>query len=215
MKRNIIIILILISALGLSAQSKGLQFLQSLAVPGLSQVRNGKSYGYAMMTSEVGIISTLIVLNQEQQLREQEYYEFAIRHAHIAPRDYEDQYFRDLSRYNSSGFEANGYNAMIRQRAINLYPNDPAGQQQYIDENIYPEDYAWYWDSSGHRGQYSQIRIKTQDLRDYGKMAIGVLILNHLISGFDVLRYHSEDRRAKVYFDILDSAPMVKINYEW
>ncbi|MDP2401567.1 MAG: hypothetical protein Q8M66_06270, partial [Actinomycetota bacterium] len=99
--------------------------------------------------------------------------------------------------------------------AINLYPNDPASQQQYIDANMYSDDYAWNWDSPDHRGQYSRIRIKTQTLRDYGTMAVGVLILNHLISGFDVLRFHSEDKRSQVYFDIVDKAPMLKLAVEW
>ncbi|MGC9362881.1 MAG: hypothetical protein ACP5F3_08130, partial [Candidatus Syntrophosphaera sp.] len=159
-------LLIIISA-SLAAESRGLKFLQSLAVPGLSQVHSGRDHGYAMLAAEAGIIAGILFLNAEENLKEQEYYEYALKFAHIQPGDYPNQYFRDLSRYDSSGFEAGGYNADVRQTAMQLYPDDPIAQQIYIDENIYPEDYAWNWDSSDNRGSYSEIRIQTQDLRDY------------------------------------------------
>ncbi len=208
-------VLILILSSSLAAESKGWQFVQSLAVPGLSQVRNGRNYGYAMLASEVGIISGLLFLNAEENLKAQEYYEYALKFAHIQPGDYANQYFRDLSRYDSSGFEAGGYNADVRQTAMQLYPDDPIAQQIYIDENIYPEDYAWNWDSSDHRGSYSEIRIQTQDLRDYGSIAIGILIVNHLISGLDVLLQKPEDYKSRVYMEVKGKSPMLMLNLEW
>ncbi len=215
MKPYLLLLISILLVPGLCARSRGSDFLQSLLVPGLSQVRSGRNYGYAMMASEVGIISTMFYLSTERQLKTQEYYEYALKFAHIEPGTYSDQYYRDLSRFNSSGFEAGGYNAMIRQQAIQLYPNDPIQQQLYIDENIYPDDYAWNWDSVEHRGAYSKIRIKTQDLRDYGTLAVGVLIVNHLISGVDVLRSHSETKRSQVWLDIKDRHPMLMLNYKW
>lgn len=215
MKRFLIIISIVLLTLTLSAQSKGLEFLKSLAVPGLSQVINGRAYGYGMMAAEVGIISGMFYINNERNLKARESYEFAIKNAHINPGTYSDQYFRNLSRFNSSGFEAGGYNARIRQTAMDLYPNDPVAQQQYIDTNAYGDDMAWNWDSPTLRGEYSKIRIKTQDLRDYGKIAVGVLILNHLVSGIDVLRYFSETTRSQVYFDIQDQHPMLMLDVQW
>ncbi len=214
-KISILLLAALLPAIPLCAQSKGLQFLQSLAVPGLSQIRNGQNYGYAMLTAEVGIISTLMYLNTEEKLKSQEYYEYALKYAHIQPGDYPDQYYRDLSRYNSSGFEAGGYNADVRQQAMSLYPTDPIQQQIYIDEHSYPESYAWNWDNLDKRGAYSKIRVQTQDLRDYGKMAIGVLIVNHLISGVDVLRSFSKRTKSQVYLDIKDQSPMLMLNVEW
>jgi hypothetical protein len=199
----------------LAAENKGWQLVQSLAVPGLSQIRSDRNYGYAMLTSEVGIISTLLYLGTEVNLKTEKYYEYALKYAQVQVGDYPDQYFRDLSRYNSSGFEAGGYNAQVRQRAIQLYPADPLQQQVYIDANAYSEDYAWNWESVENRSSYSKIRVQTQDLRDYGKMAVGVLIVNHLISGIDVLRYFSETQRSHVYLDIKDRHPMLMLNVEW
>ncbi len=216
-RKSLLCILLLVASLaGLAAESMGLQFLQSLAVPGLSQIRSGRGYGYGMLASELGIISTLLYLDAEQDLKTQDYFEYALKYAHIQNRDYPDQYYRDLSRYDSSGFEAGGYNSQVRADAMQLYPNDPLAQQQYIDSNAYPDDYAWSWDSTPNRSAYSKIRVQTQNLRDYGKMALGVLIVNHLISGIDVLRYNAaERRRSQVYLDIRGNTPLLNLCVEW
>lgn len=213
-KTLILLLAALAVTTGLAAENRGLILLQSLAVPGLGQIRNDRGYGYAMLGSEVAIIGSMLYLNAEQNLKAQEYFEYAIKHAHIQNQDYPDQYFRDLSRYNSSGFEAGGYNAQIRQEAMQIYPNDPVQQQIYIDANIYPDNYAWNWDSLANRRDYSKIRIQTQDLRDYGKLAIGVMIVNHLISGVDALRFTAQNRKGNVYLDIKDRHPMVMFNLE-
>jgi len=189
--------------------------LSSLVIPGSGQISHNQKQGYVMLASEVLLWSASYYTSNEISLQNRSTYEYALKFAHIYPGSYDSQYYRDLAKYNSSGYEAGGYNAMIRQQAIQLYPNDPIQQQLYIDENIYPDDYAWNWDSVEHRGAYSKIRIKTQDLRDYGTLAVGVLIVNHLISGVDVLRSHSETKRSQVWLDIKDRHPMLMLNYKW
>lgn len=216
-KIKYLVSLILLLALGsvLAAESTGLQLVQSLAVPGLSQVRNGRNYGYGMLAAEASIISSLLYLNQESKLKTRDSYEYALKFAHLEPGEYNDRFFRDLSRYNSNGFEAGGFNATIREEAIRLFPHDPAQQQIYIEENMYSDAFGWNWDSVDNRGEYVQTRTQAQDLQDYGMLAVGVLIVNHLISGIDVLRYNAKDRQAQVYLDIKDRSPMLKLNFEW
>ncbi|MBP7205985.1 MAG: hypothetical protein KBA54_05645 [Candidatus Cloacimonetes bacterium] len=209
------LILLLALTIGLTAESAGLQLLQSLALPGLSQVRHGRNYGYGMLAAEAGIISSMLYLNQETGLKTRESYEYALKFAHIEPGEYQDSYLRDISRFNSSGFEAGGYNASVREEAIRLFPHDPQQQQIYIDENIYLDDQAWNWDSVDNRGEYVRIRTEAQNLRDYGMVAVGVLIVNHLISGIDVLRYSARDRQAQVYLGIKDRSPMLMLDLRW
>jgi len=215
MKRPIFLLVLLVLVSAMPAKSKGFEMLKSLAIPGFAQVTNGRSYGYAMMASEAGIISSMIYFNNEEKLKAREAYEYALKYAHINPGDYPDQYFRTLSRYNSSGFDAGGYNNEVRETAMQLYPGDPAAQQQYIDANAIPDDQAWNWDSTDIRGRYSKIRIQSQDMRDYGSIAVGVLILNHLVSGVDVLRFFTEKARSQVYFDYRDHNPMLMLNIQW
>jgi hypothetical protein len=214
-KRLIPLLLLLAAVTILPAENKGWKFLQSIAVPGLSQIRDGRHYGYAMLTSEVGIISSMLYLNTEEKLKTQEYYEYAIKYAHIGVGEYPDQYFRDLSRYSSSGYDAGGYNAQVRETAIQLFPYDTTSQQAYINEHAYTDGQSWNWDSVDNRSAYSKIRVQTQDLRDYSKLAVGVLIVNHLISGIDVLRLISESNRSQVYLDIKDKTPTVNLRVEW
>lgn len=209
--RKYIIVAMLLASFGLFGQSRGVQFLKSLVVPGLSQVSDGRSYGYGMMVSEISIIGGMLYLNSEQKLRARESYEFALKYAHIRPGTYTETYFRDMSRYNNGGYEADGYNARVRRDAMALYPHDAEMQQQYIDAHAYPEDMYWSWDSPDQRARYSKIRIKTQDLRDFGQIAVGVLLLNHLISGIDVLRYNSEDRRSQVYMSFKGKQPLINL----
>lgn len=209
------LILLLAFGAGLAAESTGWQLGQSLILPGLAQVRNGRNYGYGMLAAEGAIISSLIYLKQESNLKKQEYYEYALRFAHIEPGEYQDSYLRDISKYNSSGYEAGGYNAAVREEAIRLFPHDPAQQQIYLEKNIYLDNLAWNWDSVENRGSYVQIRTQAQNLRDYGSMALGVLIVNHLISGIDVLRYNAKNPQAHVYLDIKDRSPMLMFNFEW
>jgi len=213
--RKLIVITFLLSSIGLTAQSRGAQFLKSLVVPGLSQVSSGRAYGYAMMLSEVSIIGGMLYLNSEEKLKARESYEYALKYAHIRPGTYSESYFRDLSRYNNGGFDADGYNARVRRDAMSLYPHDPVAQQQYIDERAYPEDMYWSWDTPDKRASYSKIRIKTQDLRDFGQIAVGVLLVNHLISGIDVLRYNSEGRRSHVYMSVKDQTPHLNLSIKF
>jgi len=44
---------------------------------------------------------------------------------------------------------------------------------------------------------------------------MGVLIVNHIISGIDALRYTSQKPNPQVYLDIKDNQPMLMINFQW
>ncbi len=214
-KHLVSLLLLLVLGATLAAESTALQMAQSLALPGLAQVRHEHKYGYAMLAAETAIISSMFYFSKEVDLKKRDSYEHALKFAHILPGDYADAYFRDLSRYNSSGFEAGGYNAMVREEAIRLFPLDPSQQQIYIEENMYPDELAWRWDSKDDRATYVSIRTQTQNLRDYGKVAMGVMIVNHLISGLDVLRYNARDKQAQVYVGMKDSSPMLMLNLRW
>lgn len=211
MKKHYLIILLTLLAMSSFCQTKGLNFAKSLVLPGYSQITNGKSYGYAMLAGEVAIIGSMLYLKTEQRLSKQESYEYAIEFAHIRPGYYDEVYFSHLSRYDSSGFGGGGYNAMIRQKAIQNYPDDPVMQQQYIDANIYSNDMAWNWDASSKRGDYSKMRIHTQDLKDFASIATGVLILNHFVSGFDALRI-SNDVKANLSLGLKEHQPLLRLD---
>lgn len=214
MKRYIMIGLILTTLCSLAAQSKGKDFLLSLAVPGFSQINSGRNYGYAMLATEATLIGTMFYLSSESQLMRDESYSYALKFAHIEPQDYDSEFLKNLGRYNSSGFEADGFNATVRRTALNLYPEDPVAQQLYIDEHSYGEAEYWRWDSVADRAKYNKLRNDAADLESYGKLAVGVMLFNHLMSGIDVLRY-SRDHRTQFSMGMKKGHPQLKVSYRF
>lgn len=210
--RKLLIIVLLLISISLFAQKPGLKVLGSFAVPGLVQVSQGRNYGYAMLASEAAIIASMLYLNSEEKLAKTEAYEFAVKYAQIAPGTYSDKYFRDISRFNSGGFDADGYNTKVRKEALTLYPDDPSKQQTYIDEHAYPEELYWAWDSTSQRAAYSKIRIRASDMRDYSQAAVGVLILNHVISGIEALKFRSANKRSSVYMSLKGKSPLLNLS---
>ncbi|MGI6199028.1 MAG: hypothetical protein ACOYIS_07905 [Candidatus Cloacimonadaceae bacterium] len=214
-RKTIILLLISLLACGLSAQSRGLTVLGALAVPGLPQVIHGRTYGYAMLAGEAAIIGSMMMINSEEKLAQREAYEFALKYAHIQPGSYSETYFRNLSRYNSGGFAADGYNTKILKEAMNLYPDDPVKQQDYLNKHAYPEEMYWSWDSTAQRAAYSKIRIRASKMRDYAMATKGIMIVNHLISGIDALRFTSKDKRSQVYMSLKERSPLINVSYSF
>jgi hypothetical protein len=216
MKKVSIIIIALCIYAHVSGINRGLGLLRAIAVPGWSQVASGHNYGYAMLASEAAIIGSMYYMNNESNILLQDSYEYAIKYAHLNPGEYDNKFYNNLSRFESSGFDANGYNALVRQTAMSMYPYDPVAQQNYIDENGYSDDKYWYWDATSHRNQYNKLRNRSQDMENYASVTVGVLILNHLISGVDYLLFSSRDERhTEVYFGVKDKSPMLFLNYHW
>lgn len=212
-KRILVLSLCLISISGLWAQGK--DFLLSLAIPGLSQVKNGRNFGYALMAAEAALIGGQLYFNSEAKLSRDESYTYALKFAHVNPGNYDSAFYKNLGKYDSSGFDALGYNAYIRERALSLYPGDPISQQQYIDEYAYGDDKYWNWDSGEHKSTYNGMRNDALDYESYAKLALGVTILNHLISGIDVLRAGSQDSKAQFSVDILENVPVLKLSVKF
>lgn len=214
MKRLTLISIILLALSLLSAQHKGKDFLLSMAVPGFSQVNSGRNYGYVMLATEASLIGTMLYLSSESQLLVDESYTYALKFAHLEPQDYDAAFLKNVGRYNSSGFDAEGYNAYIRREALDLYPNDPVAQQAYINEHSYGEAEYWRWDAAENRAKYNKMRNDSADLESYGKLAVGVMLLNHLVSAIDVLRY-SRNQNTQFSIGLKKGHPQLKVSYRF
>ena len=187
--KMVIVFIILFVSISIQAKRYTINpFIKSALIPGWGQVSLNHPYGYGMMTSEVLLWSGYLYNKNEQDLKDNASYDYAIKYSHINPAHYSAQYYRDLTKYDSSGFSAGGYNAMIRQQAIQLYPSDPTAQQEYINANAYSEEMSWSWDSYQLRKKYSTMRKDLLELKDQAQLFTGLLIANHIISGVDMLR---------------------------
>lgn len=189
--------------------------LKSILIPGWGQLSQGHSYGYVMLTSETLFWSTYLYNKNEQDLKDRSSYEYALKFAHINPADYSAQYYRDLSKYNSSGFDAGGYNAMIRQTAIELFQYDPIAQQAYIDENKYTDEMSWGWDNDTLRKKYGTQRKEILDLKDQAQVFTGLLIANHIISGIDMLRQRKHWNNVHPSIQYYRNTPVLHLNIEF
>jgi hypothetical protein len=190
-------------------------FLKSVLIPGWGQLSMDKNYGYGMLTSEVLLWTTRFYTNNEQTLRDKDSYQFALKFAHLNPGKYSDQYYRDLARYNSSGFDAGGYNANVRADAIELYPYNPEAQQQYIDENSYQAAQSWQWDDYRLRKKYSTKRKEILELNDQAKLITGIIIANHLVSGIDMLRQKRNWHNATPSIGYYKNSPTLNLSLEF
>lgn len=212
-KHTLIILLCILSVSGLWAQGK--DFLLSLAVPGYSQVKNGKSYGYAMLAAEAALIGTYLYLGSEADLLMDSSYTYALKFAQVNPADYDAEFLKNLGKYNSSGFDADGYNAMIRREAQELFPDDPVAQTSYIEEQGYGEDRYWRWESADKRADYNRMRNDSLDLESYGKLVVGMILLNHLASGINILQSQAQERRTRLSMDLYRNVPMLKLSLKF
>lgn len=215
MKRIYLICLALILAISLSAEKRGVQLIKSLVIPGWSQISSGRDYGYVMLSSEVAIIGSMAFFNNESKGLMRESYEYAIKFAHLNPNHYDTEFYNHLARYESSGFDTGGYNAWVRKIALETYPYDPLLQQEYIDTHSYGDDKYWSWDDSGKRSEYNRLRNRSSDFKDYALVAGGVMLLNHLVSGIDVMRYTAKPRSSQLSFSVQDRTPLVNISYKF
>ncbi len=213
MKHFLITLIILCCIVTITAKEMTINpFVKSVLVPGWGQLSLDKSYGYAMLGSELALWSLLYYYTQEEKLRDRESYEYALNFAHIRPGEYSDQYFRDLAKFNSSSFDTGGYNAEIRNIAISLYPGDPLLQQQYIEQHIYSENMSWNWDSQQHRRKFSSKRHDMLELQDKAKVMTGIIIANHIISAIDILRQKSRWNNVTPYLDYSKKTVQLKVN---
>ena len=142
---------------------------------------------------------------EESDLSKRHAYEYALRYAHINQCDMDKKYMKDLSKYDSWGYEAGGYNESVRRAAINLYPGLPQEQADYIREHAYTEEEAWTWDSLDKRNQYSKHYKGIQRNKDYAQAMVGAIILNHLVSGFNsMLSARKANRQLEMGVQIKD-----------
>ena len=96
-----------------------------------------------------------------------------------------------------------------------LYPGDPLAQQEYIDQNAYGEENYWKWDSAEDKSHYNKLRNKSLDYRSIGNMTMGVVMLNHIISGLDALISGNKERKTDLDVTLLRGTPLIRLSYEF
>ena len=219
-KTIIICCVLLLTAVSATAQELPVRsaMLRSVLVPGLGAVQGGHQSGYAFMLSEAIFWGAYLYNNNEADLKETASINQALRYADIdADGSYDHQFYYDLARYISSGYEPGGYNAMVVETATARYPDDPDARQAYIDANIYDEDHYWSWESKDAKYDYRILRKRITQYDDKAKLFTGAIIANHIISMIHtavVTRNGSSRLSMDVQFN-RDMQPMLACTYRF
>ncbi len=201
----IILSIILLLVLPLSAQEKvspQKAFLKSAILPGWGELSLGNNSGYAFLTTEILLWAANFYFGEEEDLKYKEAFNYAIKYAHIgASNSGNDTYLYHLTKYTSSGFDAGGYNAAILEQAESI--EDPLEREEFIQNNIYPDNLYWEWDSKDRMRRYKIMRKDAGIYSDYAKSIGGVIIANHIISAINALRVGAKKNRTsfQVTFD--------------
>jgi len=204
--------LIIAASLWAQKPSPQLAFIKSAVLPGWGELSMKDNTGYLFLGLEVLNWSALLYCQEEESLIRRKSFNYAVKYAHVDPDlNYIEQYYYPLSKYSSSGFEPGGYNAYIVQQSENQ--PDP---QQYLEDNLYPEEYYWNWDSSEDRVTYGKKRKDATSFSDYAKAITGTIVVNHLISAFNSFRIARKLRRidVSISFD-LDLNPSLNCSYQF
>lgn len=208
------LLLLLLLAGNLAALPKPAELIFSVAIPGYSQIKDQRNMGYALLGSEAALIGSIYYFDNEQQLLKEASYSYALKYAELQPGEYDSIFFKNMGRYNSSGYDANGYNAAVREKALQMYPNDPISQEEYIAQNSYDEDHFWYWESQNHKSHYNRYRNDSLDMKSYGKLAGGVLLLNHIINAIDYAM-HRTNSPTQVSVKLKQGKPLLVISHSF
>jgi hypothetical protein len=162
--------------------------VKSALVPGWGELSLNNKTGYAFLTAEIALWAINFYYNQEIDIKDKASRNYAIKYAGVDPTiEFNEKYLYHIHRYISSGYETGGYNAKIVQQAINLYPDDPVAQTNYIEANVYDDDHYWYWENTDRKYNYSIMRKRINQYEGYLKGISGVIIANHLFSALNTL----------------------------
>lgn len=146
---------------------------KSLIIPGwgeysLNQKQRGKLFIVTETLLWIGVSGSII----GSRLEKNTYQSIAREHAGISKGDKPRQFWVDIGNYNNK-------NDFI---AEHLRWRDFDAIEAYKDKK-----WDWDWDSSPQQKHFENKRVNSDQLLLAGKFLIGGIVLNHIISGIDVL----------------------------
>jgi hypothetical protein len=167
-------------------KSTGKAVLYSLLLPGLGQSYLGET-GEAKIffTVEAVIMTSLVVFLVQEDLREDEYIQYAQTFAGVQ-NGHSDEYYGILTSYDSSG----DYEDEIKSEGrLALYPNiDTASLESYFAQERIADYEPWTWQSADHRRAYQDRRADSKTAERRALYAVAAAVANRVASAFFAYR---------------------------
>jgi hypothetical protein len=90
----------------------------------------------------------------------------------------------------------------IKEEAESLYPDNVELQNEYIRDNIYDENHFWEWENDDVQHDYSIMRKRILQYKDYSQALTGAIIANHLVSALTSLISSNKKKKRRSEFGI-------------
>ncbi len=193
---------------------KMISFVKSAIIPGWGELSQNHKSGYIFLSNEIALFLSYYYFQNQSDIKMKESIMYAYSKAHLSPEYNTEEYRLLLSKYLSSGYLAGGYNENVVNTAKSLFPNNPTSQNEYIMENVLPEDVYWNWDSKQDQKKYLLMRKDSNLLKDWTKAASGAILVNHIISAFNAARV----TKTNVQFGVdinSDNKPLLSAQYRF
>lgn len=182
--------------------SKGKALFLSMLIPGLGEYSAGhKTRAKVFFITEVLLWSTYAGFKTYENWIEDEYRIFATTHARVDAAGKLHKYFVNIGNYDNI-YEYNATKLNYRQL-----------------EDVYPDDYAWDWDSDANRHDFKMMRIRSDNANYRALFTLGTILVNHIVSAIDAVWVSrslgdSDDQprqRVNLQFDPHPNSPQLQL----
>lgn len=156
----------------------------SAFVPGLGE-RYTDNPGRARLfyVAEAAIWSTFAYYRIQARVREDSQIEFANLNAGAAT-EQDANYYQHIGLWLS----LEEWHDIVRRDARQRFPDDAAAQEAYFLENQrYDQGQSWEWADDAERNEYRRQRSATERSYRNARLAVGVAVVNRLVSMIDAL----------------------------
>jgi hypothetical protein len=151
-------------------RSKGKALFLSFLVPGLGEYYSGhQTRAKTFFITEVLLWSTYTGFKIYENWIEDEYQVFASNHALVDASDKAHKFYVNIGNYD------------------NIYDYNAAKLNYRQLEDVYPDSYAWNWDSNANRHDFKMMRIRADNANYRALFALGAILLNHVVSAIDAV----------------------------
>lgn len=152
--------------------------MYSLILPGLGDFYAGnRGTGKVLLGTEIAIWLGYMGFQYYGGIQKDAYMLYAHEHADANRGRTDEPYFDAVEVYRSS-IE---YNSYVYEDARLLYPDDPARQNEYVNEHAYFAEDGWEWQQSTTFAEYRKMRIATRETYQRAVFMTGFAILNRLV----------------------------------
>jgi hypothetical protein len=162
--------------------------LRSLTVPGWGQLSTGhRTAATVFGVAELGVWTTYTAFRIQTQMRRDSYVRTARVLAGIDLRGRDEEFLRIIGAFASS----DEYNQLVVARdAANLYYDDPAQFQAYVDTHSLSGADVWAWPDDEALLRYRGQRKDSQRAALRANAALAMAVVNRLLSAIHAARLH-------------------------